>query len=86
MVVDTQAGAVKYHNSILAEALGNEEKCRYNILLAYKELLKSPEFEQIISSYRQLNEWSIKAKLAADEIVLLGYIPGQCHVCKCLGM
>ena len=86
IVIDIQTGMVKYHNSILAKAPGNEEVCRYNILGAYRESLESPEFENARSSSKPLDEWVIKTKQAAEEISMLGYIPGNCSVCKRLGM
>ncbi|MFC2019348.1 hypothetical protein ACFLU4_05275 [Chloroflexota bacterium] len=86
IVADAKAGVVKYQGSILASAPGNEKKCRNKLLVVYKELLKSPELEQVASSYKNQNEWAVKVKQAANEIMLLGFIPGQCRVCKRLGM
>ena len=86
IITDTREGTVKYRNSILAEAPGNEEKCRQSILDAFKELLQSSEFEQVKNSYQYLNECAVKAMQAADEVSMLGYMPGNCRVCKRLGM
>lgn len=86
IVIDTKAGWVKYHNSILAEAPGDEENSRNNILAAYTELLTTTEFEQVKNSYKNLTESAPKVRQAADEIAFLGYIPGQCRVCRRLGM
>ena len=86
IVVDTQTRVVKYHNSILAEAPGKEEECSQNVLAAFKELLNSLEIHKVINSYKYLNAWADKAKQAADEVMLLGYLPGNCRVCQRLGM
>jgi len=86
IVVDKQTRVVKYHNSILAEAPGNEEKCSQSILAAFKELLNSLEIQKVINSYKHLNECADRARQAADEVVLLGYLPGNCRVCQRLGM
>jgi len=67
-------------------ATGKEEECSQNILAAFKELLNSLEIHKVINSYKYLNEWADKAKQAADEIVLLGYLPGNCRICQRLGM
>lgn len=86
IVANTQSGAVKYRNSILAEAPGNEEKCCDDILDVYRALLNSSGLTQVRSSYGGLLEDATKAKRAVDEITFLEYIPGQCSVCKRLGM
>jgi hypothetical protein len=86
IVTDSQDGTVKYHNSILARAPGDERSCRDHILEAYRELLKAYEYRLVESSYRELDKLAVKARQAAEDIVLLGYIPGQCRVCQRLGM
>lgn len=86
IVVDAQAGAVKYRGSILAQAPGKEENCRNGILIAYRGLLESAELQRIVDSHEQLDSWAVRARQATDEVALLGYIPGQCRVCKRLGM
>jgi len=86
IAADTQAGTVTYRNSILAEAPGNEVNCRHNILAAYSDLLKSPEIQKVKNSYEYLNEFTIKVRQAVEEISMLGYVPGNCNVCRRLGM
>lgn len=86
IIVDTRKGTVKYRNSIMAEAPDNEEKCRQSILATFNELLKSPELERVRNSHRYLDECAVKAKQAAEEIEMLGYLPGNCRVCRRLGM
>lgn len=86
IIADNQDGTVKYHGSILARAPGKERSCRDNILEAYRELLKSAEYRLAGNSYQELDKLAVKAMQAIEEIVLLGYIPGQCRVCQRLGM
>ena len=86
IVADTRTGTVKHRNSILAEAPGNEIDCRNNILAAYNDLIESPEFQKVNNSYNNLSESTIKVRQAVEEISMLGYIPGNCNVCRRLGM
>lgn len=86
IIADTRTGTVKYRNSILAEVPGNEIDCRNNILAAYNDLLESPEFQKVNNSYNNLSEITIKVRQAVEEIWMLGYIPGNCNVCRRLGM
>jgi hypothetical protein len=86
LIADDRAGAIKYRNSILVEDPGNEEKSRLNIIHAYYELLKSPLLEEMKQSRKTLIDCCAKVTRAAEEIVLLGYIPGSCNSCRKLGM
>jgi hypothetical protein len=85
-VTDSRDGTVTYYHSILAKAPGNERSCRDHILEAHRELIKSEEYRLVESSYRELDKLAVKARQTAEDIVLLGYIPGQCRVCQRLGM
>ena len=86
LITDTQAGAVKFRNSILMEDPGNEENCRLDILNAYHELLESPQLDEVKKSHENLSECYAKVKQAYEEIILMGYIPGSCSSCRRLGM
>jgi len=86
IVADTQGGAVTYRNSILAQAPGNEVDCQHNILAAFDDLIKSLEFQKVQESYKYLNDCTIKVRQAVDEISMLGYLPGNCNLCRRLGM
>lgn len=86
MIADTQRGAVTYHNSILAEAPDHEEVTRSNILAAYRELLSSYELMHVINTFGILKESVTRVRQAVEEILLLGFIPGQCDVCRRLGL
>jgi hypothetical protein len=86
VTVDSQREAATYHNSILAEAPGNETRCCKGIIDGFEKLLKSEELQKIQESYRYLTRCIASAQQAAEEITLLGYIPGNCSVCQRLGM
>lgn len=86
IIADTKAGAVTHHHSILAEARGHEEQTRRNILAAYQEILSSDELKHVINTFGILKDLAAKAKQAVEEILLLGFIPGQCDVCRRLGL
>ena len=86
IVADGRDGTVRYHNSILAKAPGNERRCWDGILEAHRELVMSEEHRLVQSSYRELDRLAIKARQLAEDIMLLGYTPGQCRVCRRLGM
>lgn len=79
-------GAVSYHSSVLAMAPGNEEQTRKNLLAALAELKASPEAASVFETYRALVEATSKAHRSIREIMLLGMIPGQCQICRRLGV
>jgi hypothetical protein len=86
IVIDTAAGNVRYHNSILAEAPGNEARIKANLLNALRELKTSPEVIAVIETYEALKEITTRARQVVEQINLLGLIPGQCEICRRLGM
>lgn len=86
IVADTQRGTVTYRNSILAEAPGNEEQTRQNILAAYHDIRTSEELSNVVNSTRNLKKAEEKVKLIIESILLLGFIPGRCVVCQRLGL
>ena len=87
VIADTTTGQVRYRNSlILAEAPGEEEKYRKDILDIYAKLEKLEAIDKVANTYNSLVESTAKARRAVEEISLLGYIPGNCRVCRRLGM
>jgi hypothetical protein len=86
IVANSQTGTVEARNLTLAAAPGDEEQCREGILAAYRKLLRSPLITQLKDSHEELERLTLKAGLAAEEIKAAGYIPGQCHICKRLGL
>jgi len=86
VTVDKGRGAVRHGpGTFLAEVPGKEDECRAAILAALEELLVSEEAKKIGQTHKELEEAMIKAKRAADEILLLEMVPGECRVCRRLG-
>jgi hypothetical protein len=83
---DTRTGSVIYRSSALAEAPGNEDKIRNGLLCALKKAKTLPELSSIPYTYKALNDSTAKAGDIIEEIKLLGLIPGQCDICRRLGM
>lgn len=87
VVVDKERGAVKYGiGTILAEAPGEEERCKTNILAALEELFESEEATEVGQTHKGLEEATIKARRVVEEILLLELVPGECRVCHRLGI
>jgi hypothetical protein len=64
----------------------HHKACRANIIDAFKKFEKSTEVGKIKATYKELSDITDKARKIAEEINLLGLIPGQCRVCRRLGM
>lgn len=80
-------GYVLYFNSRIANTeAGAEDKCVKDMLDALKKLQMSPEVGDAVATYRELEESTAKARRAVEEISLLGLVPGQCRVCRRLGI
>ncbi len=87
IIVDTNGGQVRYHiGLILAEAPGEEEQCKTNILNAYAKIQKAGEMNKVTNTYKDLFEPTAKARRVVEEISLLGLVPGYCRVCRRLGI
>ena len=86
IVADTRAGCIKFHNSILAGVPGKADECRKKLLDAFRKMQMLPEVIRIVNTYRELEESTLRAKQAIEEIRLLGLVPGQCKICRRLGM
>jgi hypothetical protein len=86
IIADTSKGQVTYHNSILAEAPGQEEKCRESLLKAYQKLQRSKEVKQVFLTYDTLVNMIDRSRKALEELILAGIIPGLCRVCRQLGL
>ena len=87
ITVDKNRGTVMCGvGSIMAECPGSEDKCRDNILEAFKALRKLNDIENVIKKYQGIEQPMMKAKQIAEEISLLGLIPGKCRVCERFGI
>jgi len=83
---DVSRGTVQYHGSILAEVAGNEEGCKKNLLIALRKLQHPKEVSPVIETHKALAESNEKAKQAVELLLLLNFVPGQCQVCRRLGI
>lgn len=86
IVVDPSGNSVKYHNSILAEVPGKADRCRKNLLEAFRKMQLLADVTLVVNTYGELEEWTFKASQAVEEIRLLDLVPGVCKICRRLGM
>jgi hypothetical protein len=86
IVADTERGIVRGAKGMLAEAPGEEKRCRANILATLKELTKSTKATKVRQTYSELEGATIKARRAVEEVLLLELVPGECRVCHRLGI
>lgn len=87
IIADTETGRVrKGVGTTLAEAPGAEVQCRANIIQAFEKLLSSAEISQVSKTYEELEVATSKARRLVEEMSLLGMVPGQCRVCRRLGI
>jgi len=84
--IDTSSHEVKFQNSTLAKCTDNEQEIKDNLLKAYKKLKKLPEVTLVVDTFKSLEEMTEKGKEVAEQIKLLGLLPGQCEICRRLGM
>jgi len=87
ITVNTHNGDVVFRSgSILAVALGSEETTKQHLLDALKDLGKSPEVKAVVETCQALEQITTKARQVVEDIRLLGLVPGQCEICRRLGM
>jgi len=86
IVANTNYGEVKHRASTLAKAPGAEDECKRNILEAFRELEVCSEARSAATTYREAEKLTAMARRTVEEISLLGLVPGQCRVCRRLGM
>ena len=86
IVVDPEGSCVKYRNSILAEVPGKAHECRTKLLDAFRKMQILPEVTRAANTYDELEESTLRARQAIEEIRLLGLVPGACKICRRLGM
>jgi len=84
--LNTTDGTITYCNNRLAMAPSQEAECRDAILEVAKQLVKSSESENAASTYKKLQTTTPEVRQMVEEISLIGLVPGQCRVCKRLGI
>ena len=87
IIVDTNSGDVRYGGTILAHAPGAEQEYRDHLISAISNLMqKHEEVNSVSKTYKMVEESAVKVRQAADEISSMGLVPGQCRICRRLGM
>ena len=67
-------------------APGLVDKYKTEVLAVYSELQKPAVTGQLLSSYQAVEEITNKASKTIEELSLLRLVPGQCRVCRRLGL
>jgi hypothetical protein len=83
--INAKKGVVEHEDTPMAYTPNQEEKCKKSILSAFREALNSDEAIEVRESYRDLKTESTKVKSAGEEILLMGMVPGNCHICDRMG-
>jgi len=87
ITVNADSGEIMYElDRVLAKVPGEEDKYMRNILSAFIDLQTSDELERAGRTYKKVGEATTKLRRVAEEIRLLGVVPGQCRVCRRLGV
>jgi hypothetical protein len=87
ITVNTNNGDVIFQaGSILAVAPGNEQATRQHLLDALKNLGRSPQAKAVVDTYHALEQITAKARQVVEDTRLLGLVPGQCEICRRLGV
>jgi len=87
IIVDTNSGDVRYGGTILAHAPGAEQEYRDHLIRAISNLMqKHEEVNSVSKTYKMVEESAVKVRQAAEEIYSMGLVPGQCRICRRLGM
>jgi hypothetical protein len=71
---------------ILAVTPSREQETKQNLLDALRILIESPEIEPVVDTYQALEQSAVKTRQVVEGIRLLGLVPGQCEICRRLGM
>ena len=87
IAADIDTGRVRYGGgTTLAFARGKEEGCKGNITDALKELSTTEAMGTLITTRDSHRTSSDKARKDVEEICMMGLVPGQCRICRRLGM
>ena len=70
----------------ILDAPGSVDEYKVKVLSVFNELQKPAVINQIITSYQAVEEITHKASKAIEELSLLRLVPGQCRVCRRLGL
>ena len=85
--VDPNSDEIRYnYGTAVAYAPGATQECKDNIISALNELKTSTEAKSVINTYSANDDSAKKARRSAEEIDMLGLVPGQCRICQRLGV
>jgi len=87
ITVNTSNGDVVLGSgSVLAVAPSREETTKQHLLDAIKDLGESPEAKAVVETWQALEQITTKARQMVEDFELLGLVPGQCDICRRLGV
>ena len=87
MRVNPSNGDVSFENRlILAVAPGSEHRTKQHLLDVLKDLAESHEVKAVVETCQALEQITAKTRQVVETIRLLGLVPGQCEICRRLGM
>jgi len=87
MVVDKE-GNIRHGDggTVIAYAPADAQKVKAALIEVFPELQNSSEAERVVETYQSMEEWIAKTRRKFGEIHLLNYVPGQCRVCRRVGV
>ena len=87
IIIDSDNGDVRCDETILAHAPGMEQEYREHLISAISDLMhKHEEVNSLSKTYKIVEELAVKVRQTAEEISSMGLVPGQCRICRRLGM
>jgi len=72
--------------TVVAYVPNSPEECRKRIIEALEALFRSSEAKKAQDAHRAVEEALAKARRSLKELLMLKLVPGQCRVCRRLGM
>jgi len=87
IIADSNSGDVRCGGTILAHAPGAAQGYREHLISAISNLMqKHEEVNSVSKTYKMVEELAVKVRQTAEEIYSMGLVPGQCRICRRLGM
>ena len=87
IIIDFNSGDIRSGRTILSHAPGAEQEYRSHLISAINNLMQNHEEVNTVSrTYKMVKEAMIRARQAAEEISSMGLVPGQCKICRSLGI
>ena len=87
IIADSDSGDVRCGGTILAHAPGAGQEYRDHLINAISNLMhKHEEVNSVSKTYKIVEELAVKVRKSAEEISSMGLVPGQCKICRRLGV